>query len=106
MRSHVHANLRGGKVAMTKHWHEPALTACTHSMQVERESQVYESTLQKLNGQLESSLAVMAGEKAALQLSLIALQNQFEGVAQAVYTADDSVVGALPWAPQPVCCAM
>ena len=75
-------------------------------MQIERESQVYESTLQKMNGQLESSLAVMAGEKAALQLSLTALQHQFEGVAQAVYSADDSVVGAPPQAPQPVCCAM
>lgn len=63
-------------------------------VQVERESQVYESTLQKMNGQLESSLAIMAGEKAALQLSLTALQDQFEGVAQAVYSADDSVVGA------------
>lgn len=63
-------------------------------MQVERESQVYESTLQKMNGQLESSLAIMAGEKTALQLSLTALQDQFEGVAQAVYSADDSVVGA------------
>lgn len=102
MRSYVHACLRSGKVLMTKQ----VPRAYTHSMQVERESQVYESTLQKLNGQLESSLAIMAGEKAALQLSLIALQNQFEGVAQAVYTADDSVVGALPQAPQSVCCAM
>lgn len=63
-------------------------------MQVERESQVYESTLQKMNQQLETSLATMAGEKAALQLSLTALQHQFEGVAQAVYTADDSIMGA------------
>ena len=55
---------------------------------------MYESTLQKMNVQLESSLAIMAGEKAALQLSLAALQEQFEGVAQAVYSADDSVVGA------------
>ena len=47
-----------------------------------------------MNVQLESSLAIMAGEKAALQLSLAALQEQFEGVAQAVYSADDSVVGA------------
>ena len=62
-------------------------------VQVQLESQVYESTLQKMNGQLESSLAVMAGEKAALQLSLTALQEQLEGVAQAVYSADDSVVG-------------
>ena len=75
-------------------------------MQIERESQVYESTLQKMNGQLESSLAGMAGEKAALQLSLTALQSQFEAVAQAVYTADDSVVGAPPQALQSVCCAM
>ena len=62
-------------------------------MQVERESQVYESTLQKMNQQLETSLATMAGEKAALQLSLTGLQHQFEGVAQAVYSADDSIVG-------------
>lgn len=75
-------------------------------MQIERESQVYESTLQKMNGQLESSLAVMAGEKAALQLSLTALQTQFEGVAQAVYSADDSVVGAPAQSLQSVCCAM
>ena len=65
-----------------------------HHMQVQLESQVYESTLQKMNLQLESSLGIMAGEKAALQLSLTALQEQFEGVAQAVYSADDSVVGA------------
>ena len=63
-------------------------------VQVERESQVYESTLQKMNQQLESSLVIMAGEKAALQLSLTALQDQFEGVAQAVYSADDCIVGA------------
>ncbi|KAL3133043.1 hypothetical protein ABBQ38_006949 [Trebouxia sp. C0009 RCD-2024] len=63
-------------------------------LKVERESQVYERTLQKMNQQLETSLGTMAGEKAALQLSLTALQHQFEGVAQAVYTADDSIVGA------------
>lgn len=79
--------------------------ACVH-MQVERESQVYESTLQKMNQQLETSLAVMAGEKAALQLSLTGLQHQFEGVAQAVYSADDSTVGVLHKHPQPACCAM
>lgn len=63
-------------------------------LQVEHESQVYESTLQKMNQQLETSLAIMAGEKAALQLSLTGLQQQFEDVAQAVYSADESVVGA------------
>ncbi|DBA97235.1 TPA: hypothetical protein ACH3X1_014983 [Trebouxia sp. C0004] len=59
---------------------------------VQRESQVYESTLHKMNQQLQASLDLMAGEKAALQLSLAALQDQFEGVAQAVYTADEAVV--------------
>ena len=62
-------------------------------LQVQRESQVYEDTLQKMNQQLQASLAFMAGEKAALQLSLSGLQEQFEGVAQAVYTADEAVVG-------------
>lgn len=62
-------------------------------LQVYRESQLYESTLQKMNQQLQASLDLMAGEKAALQLSLAGLQEQFEGVAQAVYTADEAVVG-------------
>ncbi|KAL0055275.1 hypothetical protein WJX82_009859 [Trebouxia sp. C0006] len=61
-------------------------------LKVQRESQVYESTLQKMNQQLQASLDLMAGEKAALQLSLTGLQEQFEGVAQAVYTADEAVV--------------
>jgi hypothetical protein len=65
-------------------------------LQVQRESQVYESTLQKMNQQLQASLDLMAGEKAALQLSLAGLQDQFEGVAQAVYTADEAVVGQTP----------
>ncbi|KAL0023049.1 hypothetical protein WJX79_004846 [Trebouxia sp. C0005] len=62
-------------------------------LKVYRESQLYESTLQKMNQQLQASLDLMAGEKAALQLSLAGLQEQFEGVAQAVYTADEAVVG-------------
>lgn len=57
---------------------------------------MYESTLQKMNQQLQASLDLMAGEKAALQLSLTGLQEQFEGVAQAVYTADEAVVGQTP----------
>ncbi|DBA70472.1 TPA: hypothetical protein ACH3X2_011877 [Trebouxia sp. C0005] len=61
-------------------------------LKVYRESQLYESTLQKMNQQLQASLDLMAGEKAALQLSLAGLQEQFEGVAQAVYTADEAVV--------------
>ena len=65
-------------------------------LQFQRESQVYESTLQKMNQQLQASLNLMAGEKAALQLSLAGLQHQFEGVAQAVYTADEAVVGQPP----------
>lgn len=65
-------------------------------MQVQREGQVYESTLQKMNQQLQASLDLMAAEKAALQLSLGGLQHQFEGVAQAVYTADEAVVGQTP----------
>ena len=54
---------------------------------------MFESTLQKMNSQLQASLTVMAGEKAALQLSLAGLQRQFEGVAQAAYTADEAVMG-------------
>ena len=61
--------------------------------QVQRESEVYERTLQKLNQQLQASLASMAGEKNALLLSLTGLQDQFEGLANAVYTADETVVG-------------
>ena len=74
-------------------------------LQVQRESQVYESTLQKMNQQLQASLDLMAGEKAALQLSLTGLQEQFEGVAQAVYTADEAVVGQTP-CPALVCHVM
>ena len=62
-------------------------------LQVQRESQMYEDTLRKMNQQLQASLDLMAGEKAALQLSLAGLQDQFEGVAQAVYTADEAVMG-------------
>lgn len=62
-------------------------------VQVQRESEVYERTLQKLNQQLQASLASMAGEKNALLLSLSALQDQFEGMANAVYTAEETVVG-------------
>lgn len=54
---------------------------------------MYEDTLQKMNQQLQASLNLMEGEKAALQLSLAGLQEQFEGVAQAVYTADEAVMG-------------
>lgn len=62
-------------------------------MQVQRESEVYERTLQKMNQQLQASLTSMAGEKNALLLSLTALQDQFEGMANAVYTAEETVVG-------------
>lgn len=54
---------------------------------------MYERTLQKLNQQLQASLASMAGEKNALLLSLTALQDQFEAMANAVYTAEETVVG-------------
>ena len=54
---------------------------------------MYERTLQKLNQQLQASLTSMAGEKNALLLSLTALQDQFEAMANAVYTADETVVG-------------
>ena len=60
---------------------------------MQHESEVFESTLQKMNSQLQASLATMAGEKAALQLALTGLQRQFEGVASAAYTADEAVMG-------------
>ena len=54
---------------------------------------MFERTLQKMNQQLQASLTSMAVEKNALLLSLTALQDQFEATANAVYTAEETVVG-------------